>query len=97
MGRHYHKQWQPTGGTEQQLYATLSPREKELVGHIVKGVDSYTIASRMEIKYQTVKNMLYEIYDKLAVNSRSDLTVRYHAIIEAEDLQKSGDRGIGPH
>jgi DNA-binding NarL/FixJ family response regulator len=49
----------------------LSDREKEILAALVEGHDNRAIAEKLFISYETVRNHLKRIYEKLHVNSRS--------------------------
>lgn len=49
----------------------LSDREKEILSALVQGMDNREIAEKLFISYETVRNHLKHIYEKLHVNSRS--------------------------
>lgn len=49
----------------------LSQREKEVLTELVNGSDSKQIAEKLFISYETVRNHLKNIYQKLHVNSRT--------------------------
>lgn len=48
----------------------LTPREKEILSLLVNGTDSRTIGEQLFISYETVRNHLKNIYQKLQVTSR---------------------------
>ena len=49
----------------------LSEREKEILSELVGGLDNRTIADKLFISYETVRNHLKHIYEKLHVTSRT--------------------------
>lgn len=49
----------------------LSEREKEILAALIQGHDNRAIAEKLFISYETVRNHLKRIYEKLHVNSRS--------------------------
>ncbi|MFA6505255.1 MAG: helix-turn-helix transcriptional regulator [Treponemataceae bacterium] len=51
----------------------LSPREAEVVGHIINGAKSRKIAETLFISEGTVKNHVKSIYKKMGINSRMEL------------------------
>ena len=55
------------------LIDDLTPREKQVVDGICQGSTFKQIAKQLEISPSTVSNHLYRIYDKLNINSRSEL------------------------
>jgi DNA-binding NarL/FixJ family response regulator len=53
----------------------LSPREREVLGLITKGLANKAIARRLGISERTVENHLRGIFDKLGVSSRTEAAV----------------------
>jgi DNA-binding NarL/FixJ family response regulator len=53
------------------LFNTLSVREKEVLNLIPKGYSNKDIAKALFISEKTVKTHLYNIYKKLGVNTRA--------------------------
>ncbi len=49
----------------------LTPRENEILALLVDGIDSHTIADKLFISYETVRNHLRNIYRKLQVTSKA--------------------------
>ena len=63
-----------TSGTRNDsILAELSNREKEVVEHLLSGKTNREIADRLEISERTVKNHLWRIYKKMAVETRTQL------------------------
>lgn len=50
----------------------LTRREEEILAELVKGIDSKQIANNLFISYDTVRNHLKNIYEKLHVHSRTE-------------------------
>lgn len=50
----------------------LSPREKEILEHLSKGLRYKEIADKIFLSTETVRTHIRNIYDKLQVNSRTD-------------------------
>jgi DNA-binding NarL/FixJ family response regulator len=55
--------------------STLSPREREIVEAVARGLSNRDIASATGIAQQTVKNHLSTIFHKLNVRSRVQLAI----------------------
>jgi DNA-binding CsgD family transcriptional regulator len=55
----------------------LTPREREMVGMLLKGDSNKQIAHKLGISEQTVKNTLHHAYSSLGVQSRGEL---FHAV-----------------
>ncbi|MEO6166381.1 MAG: response regulator transcription factor [Chitinophagales bacterium] len=54
----------------------LSPREKEVLTHLVNGLSYKMIAGQMGITYETVRTHSKKIYDKLHVSSMTEAVVK---------------------
>ncbi|WP_046006518.1 helix-turn-helix transcriptional regulator [Pseudoalteromonas rubra] len=52
---------------------TLSPRERQIVEWVCKGLTFKEVAKQLNVAPSTVSNHLYRIYDKIGINSRSEL------------------------
>ncbi|AIR99245.1 response regulator [Streptomyces glaucescens] len=50
---------------------TLTPRERDILGHLVRGLTNRDIARTLYISEATVKTHLRRIYDKLGVTTRA--------------------------
>jgi DNA-binding NarL/FixJ family response regulator len=64
-----------------QLYASLSPREKEVLALMTQGHTNKQIAKDLTITEDTVKNHTHNIFGKLSVSTRSmaiALVNKYH-------------------
>lgn len=57
--------------TPQQKEYSLSDREKEILSALVEGLDNRDIGEKLFISYETVRNHLKHIYEKLHVSSRT--------------------------
>jgi DNA-binding NarL/FixJ family response regulator len=53
-------------------YQTLSEREKEILGHLTKGLSYKMIADTCNISYGTVNSHLKNIYEKMHVHSATE-------------------------
>jgi pimeloyl-ACP methyl ester carboxylesterase/DNA-binding CsgD family transcriptional regulator len=62
----------PGGGA----FATLSPREAEVLEFIARGLDNAQIAVRLDLSEKTVRNHITRIFEKLAVETRAQAIVR---------------------
>ena len=62
-----------TGGKQR---PTLAPRERQLVRFVRQGLRNREIAAELGVTEGTVKVYLHNIFDKLNVNSRTELAVR---------------------
>jgi two-component system, NarL family, nitrate/nitrite response regulator NarL len=61
-------------GTQSRDYR-LTPREREVIESVVAGCSNKEIASKLSISEQTVKHHITNIFDKLGVYNRLELTL----------------------
>lgn len=54
----------------------LSPREKEILFHLVKGLSYKMIAASLNISFETVKTFIRRIYEKLHVHNQSEAVAK---------------------
>jgi len=88
----------PDGCLTTVLDEKLCGREREVVRYVVHGFANREIADRLCISERTVSTHLVNIYDKLNVHSRAELTVMVRAadrVIEAS-LRGDAKRDYGP-
>lgn len=55
----------------------LTPRERDIMDQLARGLAYKEIAAQLGISSATVKNHLYRIYEKLAVRSRTEAVVKW--------------------
>ncbi len=55
---------------------SLTPRERQLVGFVRKGLRNREIAEQLGVTEGTVKVYLHAIFEKLSVSSRTELAIR---------------------
>ncbi|WGV26220.1 response regulator transcription factor [Halotia branconii] len=55
--------------------ATLTKREQQVIGMIAQGWDNARISAELSLAQQTVRNYMSRIYTKLAVSSRSEAII----------------------
>jgi len=60
---------------EDEVFKSLSEREREILGKLVSGVTNAEIGRLLFISDKTVRNQLTRIYEKLGVSSRSQAIV----------------------
>lgn len=84
----------PNGQLKTVLDEKLCQREREIVSYVVHGFANRDIAKRLFISERTVSTHLVNIYEKLNVHSRAELT----ALVRASDrIIEAGLRaGTGP-
>jgi DNA-binding NarL/FixJ family response regulator len=88
----------PNGRLRTVLEEKLCDREREIVSYVVHGFANREIADRLCISQRTVSTHLVNIYEKLNVHSRAELTAMVRAsdrIIEAA-LRAGTKREFGP-
>ncbi|RAN78192.1 DNA-binding response regulator [Bacillus sp. SRB_336] len=54
----------------------LTPREREVLGHVARGEDNATIAAALELSQKTVRNVVSAVFAKLRVAGRGEAIVR---------------------
>ena len=87
----------PDGQLKTILEERLNGREREIVAYVIHGFTNREIAQRLCISGRTVSTHLVNIYEKLNVHSRAELTVLVRAadrIIEAG--LRSDTKEFGP-
>jgi DNA-binding NarL/FixJ family response regulator len=55
---------------------SLTARELEILQHLVLGIDNHEIADKLFISYETVRNHIRHIYEKLHVHSKSQAVAK---------------------
>ena len=88
----------PDGEVKTVLDEKLGDREREIVSYVVHGFPNRQIAERLFICARTVSTHLVNIYEKLNVHSRAELTAMVRAtdrIIEA-GLRDGSKQEFGP-
>lgn len=88
----------PDGQLRTVLDEKLCDREREIVSYVVHGFSNNEIAARLFISDRTVSTHLVNIYEKLNVHSRAELTALVRAsdrIIEA-GLRAGTEPEFGP-
>ena len=75
--RDINRRLQAAGTTDEpeDVWAALTPREREVAVLVARGLPYKKVAQRLRISDHTVKNHLRRIYDKLDINSRVELAV----------------------
>ena len=64
---------------------SLAPRERQILASLAKGKAPKEVASELFISYETVRDYLKQIYQKLHVRSRTEAVLRY--------LEANGEAG----
>jgi two-component system, NarL family, nitrate/nitrite response regulator NarL len=65
----------PAPASAQDRRRRLTPREQAVAAAVVEGLCNKTVATRLNVSEQTVKNHLRSIFEKLGVTSRLELAV----------------------
>jgi DNA-binding NarL/FixJ family response regulator len=73
--------------TQRNETAGLTPREEEVLALLSKGFANKEIADKMSVSYETVRDHLRHIYEKLHVHSRTEAVARYLASSPGETSQ----------
>ncbi|PYT09245.1 MAG: helix-turn-helix transcriptional regulator, partial [Acidobacteria bacterium] len=60
---------------EDSAFASLSPREREVLSLITEGLGNAEIAERLAISEKTVRNHVSNVFDKLGVWTRAQAMV----------------------
>lgn len=69
----------------------LTPREEEILTLLSKGFANKEIADKMSVSYETVRDHLRNIYEKLHVHSRTEAVARYLGSSPAADKPVAED------
>lgn len=64
------------GPSESHAFTHLTPREHSILNLIARGLDNLQIAAHLAISEKTVRNNITAIFDKLAVENRSQAIVK---------------------
>lgn len=64
------------GAERERVIATLTPREREVLALLAKGLDNQTIADRLVVSINTVRMHVQNVLDKLDAHSRLQAVIR---------------------
>src|SRR4029077_4938356 len=67
----------------------LPPRERQLFASVLRGETTRQIAGALGLRYQTVKNYLTTIYDKLGVPNPTALCARFSQSVAGVSLEQA--------
>lgn len=75
----------------------LTPREKQVVVLVVAGYTNKDIAQKLGVSLQTVRHDLSNIFEKLAVTNRLELSLfaLYHRLVNSVPGSKATNRNLG--
>ena len=71
-------------GSHRDETSSLTAREEEVLTLLSKGLSSKEIAGNLSVTYETVRDHLKHIYEKLHVHSRTEAVARYFSTTERE-------------
>ena len=57
--------------------AVLDPREAEILDLVSKGLTNKEIADKLGLSFETIRNRLRQVYDKLHVHCRAEAVMKY--------------------
>ncbi len=57
--------------------AALTPRESEILELVSQGLTNKEIAEKLSLSFDTIRNRLRHVYDKLHVHSRAEAVMKY--------------------
>lgn len=77
----------PSAAAARTAFPALTPREREVLEFLARGLDNHQIAAHLAISEKTVRNVVTSLLDKLEVESRAAAIVR---------ARESG-YGVGSH
>lgn len=63
-------------GGAQTAFAELTPRERQVLELVARGLDNTQVAAHLELSEKTVRNNITRIFDKLQVENRGQAIVR---------------------
>jgi DNA-binding NarL/FixJ family response regulator len=69
----------PQASAPKERFSVLSPRERDVLEAIARGLDNGEIAARLRLSEKTVRNHITRVLDKIGVEHR------YQAIVLARD------------
>ena len=67
----------PADAQKSDIFATLSPREREVMDLLLSGKSRKAVAQQLTLSTHTVADYLKQIYAKLDVNSRAELLAKF--------------------
>jgi DNA-binding CsgD family transcriptional regulator len=71
------------------LHSILTPRERQIFASVLRGETTRQIAVALGLRYQTVKNYLTTIYDKLGVANRVALCAKFRQAVGGVSLEQA--------
>jgi DNA-binding CsgD family transcriptional regulator len=74
------------------VHLILTPREREIFESVLRGETTRQISVALGLRYQTVKNYLTTIYDKLGVANRIALCAKFSQAVAGSSLEPAPAR-----
>jgi DNA-binding CsgD family transcriptional regulator len=74
--REFLQEGEPPGARHAADAASFTPREREVLALLARGLDNLQIAAHMGLSEKTVRNHITPIFDKLGVENRGQAIVR---------------------
>ena len=72
------RMFQKNGGKKPPIpLPSLSPRERQILERLATGMAPKEVAAELDISYETVRDYLKQIYQKLHVRSRTEAVLRF--------------------
>ena len=71
------------------IHSILTPRERQIFASVLRGETTRQIAGALGLRYQTVKNYLTTIYDKLGVANRIALCAKFSQAVAGASLEQT--------
>ena len=82
----------PKASVRGDLVASLTEREREVLGHVANGKSNKVIAKELDISHNTVKLHVHHIMEKLKLNSRVEAAVfAFELRSESKGAQSTGE------
>ena len=79
----------------------LSPREEDVVKLLMEGMQNREIARTLNLSGHTIKNYLFNIYEKLGISSRTELLLYIltprRSIVPLSEEDRSEELSTGTH
>jgi len=71
------------------VHSILTPREQQIFASVLRGETTRQISVALGLRYQTVKNYLTTIYDKLGVANRIALCEKFSQAVAGSSLESA--------
>lgn len=84
-----HKLAKSQHGKKEEQIARLSPRQREVIQLLSKGLTNKEIADRLHIEYGTVKNHVHHIFKKIDATNRHEAASIYQNVIQRTEARRA--------